>query len=161
MKPSVLQKTAHFTVLMMMLSFVLPVLAYAGTGFKDLTYKNGTVTGTVYSDVYSSSVTPSVYFYDPSGNYLGVTTATYTVYDGVYNYGFTLNNVSTFDYVQVYGPKGTGFNVADSVYQSVYLTTDPGNSGGGGGCCAGGGGSPSTGSESIQVAPTEASMPIP
>ncbi|WP_141335415.1 S-layer homology domain-containing protein [Paenibacillus sp. tmac-D7] len=151
MKPSVLQKTAHFTVLMMMLSFVLPVLAYAGTGFKDLTYKNGTVTGTVYSDVYSSSVTPSVYFYDPSGNYLGVTTATYTVYDGVYNYGFTLNNVSTFDYVQVYGPKGTGFNVADSVYQSVYLTTDPGNSGGGGGCCAGGGGSPSTGSESIQV----------
>ncbi|TVY08538.1 S-layer homology domain-containing protein [Paenibacillus cremeus] len=146
MKPAILQKTAQVTVTLLILSMLLPVLAFASSGFKNVSYKNGTVTGTVYSDVYS--VSSQVYMYDPSGHQLAVTGVTYSVYDGVYNYSFSASGLSTYSYLNLYGPVG-GTPVADSVYQAVYLTTDPVNGGGGYGGGGGGGGWAS--SDSISV----------
>ncbi|MEK8132471.1 S-layer homology domain-containing protein [Paenibacillus filicis] len=151
MKFSVLQKTAQTTVLMMLLSILMPVLAFAANGFT-VTFNNGTVTGSVYSDVYSE-VAPSVYAYDANGNQIGVATATYSVYaDGVYKYNFTVTGLGVYDKIRLHGPVGTKFTgVNEAVYQTVYQTydSDEGSSGGGGG---GGGGGPSTNaSETISV----------
>jgi N-acetylmuramoyl-L-alanine amidase len=145
MKPVALQKAAQVAVLVLLLSIMMPVLAFAASGFSNVTYKNGTVTGTVYSDVYS--VNQQVYAYDPSGSYLGVAAATYSVYDDVYKYSFSLSGIGNYSYVQLY-------NVTDSVYQAVYRTNvDDGpcttcGSGGGGGI---GGGGVSTPAGTISV----------
>ncbi|SDE02926.1 S-layer homology domain-containing protein [Paenibacillus sp. UNCCL117] len=149
MKFSVLQKTAQTTVLMMMLSVLLPVIAFAANGFS-VTFQNGTVSGSVYASTYSS-VAPSVYMYDKAGNQIGVTTATYSVYDGVYRYNFTVTGLGVYDQIRLKGPVGGEFNVNDAVYQTVYQTYSPGNNNGGGGGWGGGGGSSTTGSETISV----------
>ncbi|WP_159886324.1 S-layer homology domain-containing protein [Paenibacillus puerhi] len=148
MKFSVLQKTAQTTVLMMLVSILLPIIAFAANGF-NVTFKNGTVTGNVYSDVYSN-VAPSVYLYDKNGNQIGVTTATYSVYEGVYKYNFTVTGLGVYDQIRLKGPVGTDFSgVNEAVYQTVYQTYDNGNQGGGGG--GGGGWSSTDGSETIDV----------
>ncbi|WP_028547325.1 S-layer homology domain-containing protein [Paenibacillus sp. UNC451MF] len=134
MKPAVFKKTAQVTVLMMLISALLPVLAFAATGFKDLTYRNGTVSGSVYSDVYT--VNAQVYLYDPNGNYLGTaTSATYSTYaDGLYTYNFSASNVpSNHSYLNLLE------KVTDSVYATVY-NSNSGGSGGSGGSHGGGGG---------------------
>ncbi|WP_079909655.1 S-layer homology domain-containing protein [Paenibacillus sp. 32352] len=131
MKPAVFKKTAQVTVLMMLISALLPVLAFAATGFKDVTYRNGTVSGSVYSDVYS--VNAQVYLYDPNGNNVGTAkSATYSVYEGVYTYNFSLSNVPYYQYLNLLE------KVTDSVYHTVYNTT--GSSGSGSGSHGGGGG---------------------
>ncbi|MDQ1912081.1 S-layer homology domain-containing protein [Paenibacillus sp. GD4] len=132
-KPLLKQKTAQVTVLMLLLSVMMPVLAYAASGFKDLSYRNGTVTGTVYSDVYS--VSRDVYLYDPNGTQLQVTTATYATYnvtEGVYQYNLNVSGLGNYSYLRLH-------NVSDSVYETVYRSNlnDPGYGWGGGG---GGGG---------------------
>lgn len=151
MKPAVFKKTAQVTVMMLIISIMLPVLAFAASGFKDVKYENGTVTGTVYSDVYS--VNSQVYMYSPSGTQLNVTDVTYSVYDGVYNYKFTASGLGTYDYINLYGPVGSsvyGETISDSVYQAVYRTTTP-PTGGGGSWGGGGGGAINSGSETIIV----------
>lgn len=136
MKPAVFKKTAQVTVLMLLISALLPVLAFAATGFKDVTYRNGTVSGSVYSDVYS--VNAQVYLYDPSGNYVGTAnSATYSVYNGVYNYNFSLSNVPYYSYLNLLE------KVTDSVYHTVYNTTSGGGNSGGGSGGGGGGYIPS------------------
>ncbi|WP_284644634.1 S-layer homology domain-containing protein [Paenibacillus silviterrae] len=128
-KPLLKQKTAQVTVLMLLLSVMMPVLAYAASGFKDLSYRNGTVTGTVYSDVYS--VSRDVYLYDPNGTQLQVTTATYATYnvtEGVYQYNLNVSGLGNYSYLRLH-------NVSDSVYETVYRSglNDPGYGWGGGG----------------------------
>ncbi|SCW31131.1 S-layer homology domain-containing protein [Paenibacillus tianmuensis] len=142
MKPAVLKKTAQVTVLMLIISVLVPVLAFAAAGFKDLKFEsNNTVTGTVYSDVYSVNAT--VYAFDPNGNRFDVSDATYVDYDvtsNVYNYKFTVTS-NTYDYVRVQGPFGTsvdGKTITGAVYDSVQRNT--GGNSGNSGCCSGGGG---------------------
>ncbi|MCS7460264.1 S-layer homology domain-containing protein [Paenibacillus doosanensis] len=129
MKPAVFKKTAQVTVLMLIISALLPVLAFAATGFKNLTYRDGTVSGSVYSDVYSENA--QVYLYDPNGNYLGTaSTATYSVYDGVYTYNFSSSVSNSYTYLNLLE------KVTDSVYGTVYNSTSSssgGHKGGGGG----------------------------
>lgn len=143
MKPAVFKKTAQVTVMMLIISILLPVLAFAATGFTTDTnradkvvYNNNAVTGSVYSSTYlstySKDVTVSVY--DPSGNYLKTTTASsvyYDVYNKMYHYNFSLSDLPTFNYLTL---KGT---VDESVYYNVYNTgsnneSDSGRRGGGG-----------------------------
>ncbi|WP_010493751.1 S-layer homology domain-containing protein [Paenibacillus elgii] len=153
MKPAVLKKTAQVTVLMLIISVLVPVLAFAASGFKNLNFdSNGTVTGTVYSDVYSVNAT--VYAFDPSGNRIAVSDATYVDYDvtsNVYNYKFTVTG-GTYNYVRLQGPFGTsvdGKTITGAVYESVYRNN--GSNPGGSTCCSGGGGGGIWGSETINV----------
>ncbi|SDI25737.1 S-layer homology domain-containing protein [Paenibacillus naphthalenovorans] len=153
MKPAVLQKAAQVTATMLIISILMPVLAFAASGFQVGTYRNGSVSGSVYTDVYEPGVTPTVYAYDPSGKQIGVTTATYSVYDDVYgryHYNLNLSNLGNFNYINLYGP--VGFTVNESVYQTVYRDTsddDSGSSPGGGG--GGGGGESTSPSGNISV----------
>ncbi|TDF98878.1 S-layer homology domain-containing protein [Paenibacillus piri] len=135
MKSAVVKKTAQVTVMMLIISVLMPVLAFAATGFSNLTYKNNSVSGTVYSDT-PFTEGAQINFYDPSGNLVGTTTtsATYNVYDGVYyNYSFSGSpDVLRQTYLDLK-------EVSSSVYGRVYDSTSSGNSGGGGGGGGGGG----------------------
>lgn len=139
MKSAVFKKTAQVTVMMLIISALLPVLAFAATtGFSNLTYTNNTVSGYVYTDT-PYSVNTQVYMYDPNGNLVGTTdtSTTYSVYEGVYSYFFTGSpSVSRQTYLDLK-------EVTESVYARVYDTTsnnDNNHHGSGGG---GGGGIPS------------------
>jgi len=134
MKPAVFKKTAQVTVMMLIISALLPVLAFAATGFTNVVYRDGTVSGSVYSDTYS--VNSQVYVYDPSGNKIGTaTTTTYSVYNDVYTYNFSLSGLSSYSYLNLLE------QVTGSVYHTVYNSSSTGGGsshhGGGGG---GGGG---------------------
>lgn len=123
---------------MMIFTALFPVLAFAATGFQNVTYQYGTVSGSVYSDVYEPSITDVVYMYDPNGNLVGSATATgvtYSVYEGVYtyHYGFSGSVSGYYNYLNLQE------KVTDSVYQNVYNST-PSSSGGSGSSGGGGGG---------------------
>lgn len=134
MKSAVLRKTAQVTALMMVLTLVMPVLAFAATGFKSgLVYRSGTVSGSVYSDVYSENVTSQVYIYSPDGTELGVASATYSTYDGTYNlYDFNQSGLSNYSYLRLKAVISDG-DVTESVYQTVYRSGSSSGRGGGGG----------------------------
>lgn len=146
MKPAVFKKTAQVTVMMLIISALLPVLAFAATGFTNnadekVVYTNGTVSGSVYSETYSDNVTVSVY--RPDGTFLQTTTASsvyHDVYNDVYKYKFSVSGLPYFNYLTLQG------TVDESVYYNVYYTNSNNNGGGsshhGGG---GGGGIPSSG----------------
>ncbi|MCZ8517503.1 S-layer homology domain-containing protein [Paenibacillus filicis] len=154
MKPAVMRKTAQVTAVMLIISILLPVLAFAATsGFvtdPKPVYKNGRVTGSVYSDVYAD-VYSQVYFYSPDGSQVSTTQAVYSsVYNGVYTYTFDRDAIgSGYPYLRMkFEPLMNGAVYA-SVYETVYRTpTDSGNGGSGGG---GGGGGGWSASESISV----------
>lgn len=139
-KSTVLKKTSQALAALMIVSMLLPVLAFAATGFKNYSYSdNGTVTGTVYSNVYKPNVNAQVYLYDPNGNRITVQDATYVEYDAqnnVYNYNFSVT-AGVYEFVYLHGPFGTGFNVSDAVYQVVYRNN---SNIGSGSCCGWGGG---------------------
>ncbi|KEQ26658.1 S-layer homology domain-containing protein [Paenibacillus tyrfis] len=155
MKPAVLKKTAQVTVLMLIISVLVPVLAFAASGFKDLKYSSdGTVTGVVYSDVYD--VNAQVYAYDPSGNRVAVTNVTYDTYDEVnklYIYKPFTVTAGVYDSVYLHGLYVNGKEVTGAVYAQVNRDKGDGsNPGGGSTCCSGGGGGGGIwGSEIINV----------
>lgn len=134
MTSAVLRKTAQVTALLMVLTLVVPVLAFAATGFKSgLEYRSGTVSGSVYSDVYSENVTSQVYIYSPDGTELGVVPATYSTYDGTYNlYDFRQVDLGNYDYLRLKAVISDG-DVTESVYETVYRSGISGGRGGGGG----------------------------
>ncbi len=154
MKPAVLKKTAQVTVLMLIISVLVPVLAFAATGFKDFKYNsNGTVTGVVYSTVYDPTANTEVYIYDPNGNRVAVTTVTYDTYDEVNKlYIYKPFNVTAgvYDFVYMHGLYVNG-TVVDDVYQRVGRDTGTGTSPGGGYYGGGGYGGGIWGSETINV----------
>ncbi|GAA4828554.1 hypothetical protein GCM10023310_01750 [Paenibacillus vulneris] len=151
------KKTSALLSLMLVIAMMVPVLAFAATGFSSLTYRNGSVTGSVYSDVYlDSSVGDAVYVnvYSPDGKFL---TATKAVYNNVYQEGkgwfYDIQGISNINGYNSLTVNTTVYkegvvSVGDSVYSTVNNTsTTPGNGGGssrGGG--GGGGGGISTGS---------------
>ncbi len=150
MKPAVLKKTAQVTVLMLIISVLVPVLAFAATGFKDLKYSNDTVTGVVYSDVYD--VNAQVYAYDPNGNRVAVTNVTYDTYDEVnklYIYKPFTVTAGVYNSVYLHGLYVNGKEVTGAVYAQVNRETST-TTGGGSTCCGGGGGG-IWGSETINV----------
>ncbi|CAM3776015.1 S-layer homology domain-containing protein [Marinicrinis lubricantis] len=153
-----LKKFSLSMALVMMISLALPVLAFAAD--KVLLYldkSTGTVTGSVYYDVYNGdnmSVTENVYLVDSEGNRYSVDNLViegkgeyYTVSGNVYSditvtkdVYFTFNDADGVNNVYHNG------NVSGSVYEFVYGednggSTPPPSSGGGG--WYGGGGSTS------------------
>ncbi|KPV60085.1 S-layer protein [Paenibacillus sp. A3] len=152
MKPAVLKKTAQVTVLMLIISVLVPVLAFAATGFKNLKYSNDTVTGVVYSDVYD--VNAQVYAYDPNGNRVAVTNVTYDTYDEVnklYIYKPFTVQAGVYDSVYLHGLYVNGKPVTGDVYAQVNRDTGNGSNPGGGSTCCGGPGGGIWGSEIINV----------
>ncbi len=146
---SMLKKTSSLLAAVMIVSMLVPVLAFAAgiVGFKDVEYdkSNGTVTGQVYFD---DAVTDSVYLnvYYNSCTTTGavyqqpVTNATYAKIENghhYYDFNFTVTNATYF------GP------LVNGVTFDVY---GPLNScGGGGGGWGGGVITPPTGTDTIEV----------
>lgn len=144
-------KIAKATTLLMIVSIMVPVLAFAQAYFLSATYDSdsGTVTASVYTD---ETVTGDVYLnlYNENMNvidqvYLSAPTGTYTVGDNTYGrYDFTATvTADTYETLKLTSSYGT-------VTSAVYTLNSPidrgGSSGGGGGGGGGGsGGSPSDG----------------
>ncbi|MDF2959489.1 MAG: S-layer protein [Paenibacillus sp.] len=139
------KKISAMLSLMLIIAIMVPVLAFAAStvGFSSLTYKNGTVSGTVYTDVYDEGVNDAVYVNVNYSNVLLTTaTATYNTYfDGLYHYyNFSTSVSNMYNSLDVNAVVyDEGVNVATSVYQPVKNTTPDNNRGGGGG---GGGAAP-------------------
>jgi N-acetylmuramoyl-L-alanine amidase len=151
------KKIAQATAFMLLISILLPVIAFGATvGIKSGSYSydktTGTVTATVYSDVYDS-VYGAVYLnvIAPDGStVLGnvYVPANYTVTGGTYYFNVTgtLSAASVYDAVYLQGEyNGT---VSANVYAVDVppCTSNCGGGGGGGsyGGGGGGGGAPST-----------------
>ncbi|WP_240419300.1 S-layer homology domain-containing protein [Paenibacillus periandrae] len=147
MKPAFTKKTAQVTVLALMLSIMLPVLAFAATGFSNLTFQNNNVTGSVYSSTYlDSSVGDAVYVnvYGSNGTLISTTQA---VYNNTYssNQGWyyamptiTASSINSPLTVSTTVYKAGVVDTSESTTATLYYTG--GTTGGGGGSSGGGGG---------------------
>ncbi|MCS7464261.1 S-layer homology domain-containing protein [Paenibacillus doosanensis] len=146
--------------LMLVIAMMVPVLAFAATGFSNLTYKYGSVSGSVYSDVYldaskNDAVYVNVYSPGTNGQFLGTAQAVYNnVYDPAKGWFYTIGsldvgNTYTSLTVNTTVYKDGVVSVNDSVYSTVSNTTPTNNNRGGGG--GGGGGGISTGNGTISV----------
>jgi len=129
-KRAAIRKTSGMLALMLLVSLLMPVLAFADTWFDSnaTTYKGGVVKGSVYSTTYNpSGVTISVY--NDSDVYIKSLTATYDrTVSGITYYKFESSISNSYRYLKL----ATNFSVSDSVYQVVYNTTVYGGGGGGG-----------------------------
>jgi N-acetylmuramoyl-L-alanine amidase len=152
------KKIASMLSLMLIIAVMVPVLAFAAdktVGFKNVTYRSGVVSGTVYSDVKAVGVGKAVYV-DVYSNGASVTTpvtATYnTYYDGTYWYydfssQFFTNAFKSVDVVSsVYD---NNLKVATSPSLNVTNSSPSNNNTTGGGGGGGGGGSSSNGTISV------------
>lgn len=149
-KHALLKKVSAMLSLMLIIAVMVPVLAFANReaniGFSSLTYKSGTVSGVVYSNVYAEdAVSDAVYVnvYDTNKNPLTTVKATYSSFNGeFYYYNFTKDVTNAYNYLNVSGNVYIdGESVGSSVYQVVYNSTPVSHRSGGGG---GGGGAIST-----------------
>lgn len=128
MKKLVTKKTAAVLVFMMLVSALSPILAFAATGFSNLSYSSGTVTGQVYitddtyvnKDVYLDSqgrVVISVY--DDMGKVVNTVYATYNPANpGYYDFSATVTS-STYLTLKYFYKNGT------PVTQAVYNSSSP------------------------------------
>jgi len=145
-KPTVMKKTAGLLVTLLLLSALVPVLAFAaGLNYGNITYKDGKVSGTVYTDTYSLIQSVYVNVYDQNQSLIkSVYVNSYydQTVDGVTYRYYKFDNVSVGVYSAVYlGSYYTQLNgsVLETVYSTTYSaaishTTTPS-----GGCCYGGG----------------------
>ena len=135
-KRAAIRKTSGMLALMLLVSLLMPVLAFAEIWFDDdVTYKDGSVYGTVYTDSYGlKDVTISVY--SSSNNFISTITATYhQTVNGITYYKFRNDGIGNiYNYLKL--------TVGDNVYQIVQNQTPPPTYGGGGGGGPVGGGSP-------------------
>ncbi|MBU7319752.1 S-layer homology domain-containing protein [Paenibacillus oleatilyticus] len=115
-KSTVLKKTSQALAALMIVSMLLPVLAFAAVNFQTVTYDkyNKTVSGSVYSDTYT--VSDKVYFSVYSDN------ATKNVIPSEFKaFGFnTVNGVTYYNF------KIDLSSVTSAVYDSVYVKTSDG-----------------------------------
>ncbi|GMX60368.1 hypothetical protein Elgi_05530 [Paenibacillus elgii] len=149
-KSTVMKKTSQALAALMIVSMLLPVLAFAAVNFNSVTYDkyNRTITGSVYSDTYtvSDSVYFTVYSDSATKNVLpsSFNATNFKTVDGVtyYDFNISLTSVSVAVYDAVYVKTTDG--AAEAVYGvlNTGVSVNPINSGstgwGGGG---GGGGS--------------------
>lgn len=152
---TMLKKTSSMLAAVMIISMLVPILAFAGQAwFKDVTYNsNGTVTGQVYFDT-KPGVTDSVYLNVYSNQNL-ISTVTHVTYD-VYNNGYYYYNFSSSVIDSTYNPitldaliNGNSWGVSEAVYKQLAPPTGCTNCGGGGG--GGGGIFPPTNKDTIEV----------
>ncbi|SFM12783.1 S-layer homology domain-containing protein [Paenibacillus sp. 1_12] len=137
-----IKKISAMLSLTLIIAIMVPVLAFAATaGFSSLTYKDGTVTGTVYSDVYADGVSNAVYVRIKGGDVLLTTTkATYSGGNYIYNFSQTISNAYNLVSVNTAVYQGN-VSVFESAYQTLYNTSSTytggssssNGSGGGGG----------------------------
>ncbi|MFC5649803.1 S-layer homology domain-containing protein [Paenibacillus solisilvae] len=126
MKKVIMSKTAALIASLMIISMLVPVLAFAAPKFENVTItSNGTVTGQVYvtDDVYTPGMKVPVYVY-ASDNMTPVGGVVYGIYTANGHYSFT-TTVPSVSYDTYY------FMHYGSVTEKVYYT--PFNGGGGGG----------------------------
>lgn len=138
LKSAVLSKTSKALSVMLILSLLLPVMAFAATGFKDVTYKGSTVSGTVYSDVYYdvSSAVYQVYVYDPNGNFIGSDKVSFLrTVENVTYYEFTATVTdSSYSTVKLHGLiDANGQPVIGATYKDVDRSSSSSSRRGGGG----------------------------
>ena len=155
MKKLAIRKTAGLMALIMTISLLLPVIAYAGAKFISGTYDpvTGRVTATVYLtyDVYEQLVDKdkiTIQVYD--GNMVfGAVYATYEpgATDGYYYYKVDVTNATYA------GRTGVNFNVyyPENVLLATYTPVVVGGSSGGGGFVGGGGTTPGSGAGVIRA----------
>ncbi|PZE21279.1 S-layer homology domain-containing protein [Paenibacillus xerothermodurans] len=148
MKSSTSKKLAQVTVMILTISVLLPVFAFAAPGFRtaDTFYRDNYVTGYVYSD---EPVNAQVYMYAPDGTSAGVAKTTYeSVSNGVYTYRFEgASTVARQTYLRLH-------EVTTSTYHDVYDSSSNRRRGGGGG----GGGYTGGVSGSILTVPSDGSI---
>ncbi len=149
MKKFFMRKTSGLIASLMIVSMLLPIVAFAG--FAGVTYDNSTdkVTGYVYvgNDVYDHTNTYLfdengniiVNVYDENGEFVKTITAVYGTYNvaganaGDYYYRFELDNASSVD-----DKLNFSYQVADAtyvssdVYSNIVRPSTGGNTGGGG-----------------------------
>jgi len=130
-KPAVIKKASGMLALFLIISVLTPVLAFAGTWITNLTYTNGTVSGSVYTDTYDpNGVTVTFYNYSNGSQIGSAFAATYlrTASDATY-YSFSKYIGSSYYHINVKADS----TVNGSVYEDVYNTSGGGYFGGGGG----------------------------
>lgn len=153
---AMLRKTSTLLAAVMIISMLVPVLAFAGQAwFKDVTYSsNGTVTGQVYFN--SERVTDSVYLNVYSNNNFysknSVSTVTYSTYsNGYYYYNFSFSVTdATYNPIKLHAlVNDEEWGVSEAVYKKDPPPTTgcPPYCGGYGG----GGGIPTTPGSTIDV----------
>ncbi|WP_342774577.1 S-layer homology domain-containing protein [Paenibacillus piri] len=121
------KKISAMLSLMLIIAIMVPVMAFAANiGFSKLTYKDGTVSGTVYTDVYAvgekDGVKDAVYVNVYGGGSLVVSpfTATYSTYaDGKYYYDFSKSVTNWQSKLDVNSTVYYDGTVTTSAYQSV------------------------------------------
>ncbi|WP_199624332.1 S-layer homology domain-containing protein [Paenibacillus alkalitolerans] len=135
LKSSVVKKTAGLLVTMLLLSALMPVLAFAGVNFGNVTFKNGTVSGSVYvtDSVYTDVYDGKIWITINQSN--GVSSVVYATYkesvSGVVYYDFKQESVTGATYVDL---TGSYKSIADDVYyDSVTKRVYRSKSSGGGG----------------------------
>ncbi|PZE20823.1 S-layer homology domain-containing protein [Paenibacillus xerothermodurans] len=135
---AIVKKISAMLSLMLIVAIMVPVLAFAATGFSNLTYsRNGNVSGSVYHDTYNQGETVKLHFFAPDKQHISSVDAVYsTTYDAAKGtfYNFSANLSSAYNHVTVqsvvYDASG---EVVESVYQDVYRDSRRGGGGGGGG----------------------------
>lgn len=113
-KFGIFKKSSSFLVLLMILSILTPVLAFAAVGFKNVEYKGQSVKGTVYVD--KSDVNQAVYveIYGPDGKIINKSDLSGGITVGDYVYYDFSSKVGKYDYVNIFA------RAMESVSEIVY-----------------------------------------
>lgn len=157
LKSTVMKKTSGLLATLLIMSMLVPVLAFAGFFASNTNFDhNGNVTGSVYftdtvgTEVYGGNGAPVTFdVYDRVTNqFITAVTATYSTYtNGKYVYNLPNNTVLNSVYSQIYFKYNStnGSVVTDTVYKAAPpCTSNCGTPGGGGGTGGGGTTNPST-----------------
>lgn len=140
-------RIAKVTVLVMLSLFAAPIMAYAAVGFSNLSYVDGTVTGSVYvSDDTNGgfTVTDDVYIDVYGSDDQFITTITDAVYSSVTEdtYGVQTYYFNFSKYVGSHNELKLHERVTDAVYGTATHQTSGGSGGDGGNGGSNGGGGP-------------------
>jgi hypothetical protein len=113
-----MKKVSQLLVAVLLISALMPVIAFGASGFKNVTYDGQNVSGTVYSDTYSADgVTVSIY--SPDGTLIAVVPTVYLP-SSEYEWSIQSVPVDTYGFVTLKAP-----SVNADVYTAVYDNTAP------------------------------------
>ncbi|UUZ83038.1 S-layer homology domain-containing protein [Paenibacillus sp. P26] len=162
MKSAVMKKTSQVLAVLMIVSMLLPVLAFAAVDFADVSYNKatGTISGSVYTNAYSKDQGVYVNVYSDSDRTqaisYNVNTVTYDSYrsvSGITYYNFNIQLALQYYYSSVFlKVYSNNPSVGENVYTANDFTRKSDDSSyGGGGSIGGGGGSTSSNNGTIQA----------